>query len=310
MQDAQDAPSTMKLSDLGGLLPVDRLLLMALAILAAIAAAFHPRPTPFLLLFGALAAFIYTSAKFAPVSRATDAVHAFAPALVISGIFESVGYLVGAANPMRWDATFAALDTRLFGSLVPAWHDAFGRPWWVTDLFSLFYMSYYVAPVAVGAALYANRRREEFDRYAFGLLFILVVCYLGYFACPTSGPRVPIEDGPAVLGGSVVSDVIRRLLRAGELNTWDAFPSGHTAVAVTVLIYGWRLLPSWRVSLSVIAAGIIFSTVYLSHHYIIDLFAGAGLALAAIMLMPYLERAFGFPAAPAISERELHAERR
>jgi hypothetical protein len=36
--------------------------------------------------------------------------------------------------------------------------------------------------------------------------------------------------------------------------------------------------------------------VYLSHHYVIDLFAGALVAAASLAVMPLVHRAFGFAA--------------
>ncbi len=138
-----------------GLWPVDRLLLWAVASLAAAAAAFHPHPRPYLLLLGALAAFIVVVAWTGPRSRIADALHAFAPLVVIVSIFQTVGFVVAAANPARWDAFFALADARLFGPLVPAWRNAFGRPGWLTDALSIVYVSYYVVPTAMAAVLYA-----------------------------------------------------------------------------------------------------------------------------------------------------------
>ncbi len=127
----------------------------------------------------------------------------------------------------------------------------------------------------------------------FALQVTLVASYVCYFAFPTSGPRVAPEDAAAVLGGGAVSAGVRAFLHSAELNRLDAFPSGHTAVSIVFLWYGWRLFPRWRAPLAAIVAGIVFSTVYLSHHYAIDLVAGAALALVAVAAMPLVQRAFG-----------------
>ncbi|HTT71118.1 MAG TPA: phosphatase PAP2 family protein, partial [Anaeromyxobacteraceae bacterium] len=231
-----------------------------------------------------------------PRSRVGDVLHAFAPLVVIVAIFETVGFLVGAANPARWDATFAALDVRLFGALVPLWHNALGRPDWFTDLLSIAYMAYYLVPAIMGVALYAGGRREEFDRFVFALQATFIASYVCYFLFPTAGPRVPLAEAQQALGGGWVSRVVRLFLDNCELNAYDAFPSGHTAIAVVFLAYGWNFLPRWRIPLAITVVGIIFSTVYLSHHYIVDLFAGTLLALGMLGCMPFLQRAFGFTA--------------
>ena len=67
-------------------------------------------------------------------------------------IFELLGPLIEAVNPVRWDATFARLDARLFGRLPAAWFDALGRPPWLVDVASIAYVSYYLLPVVLGVA--------------------------------------------------------------------------------------------------------------------------------------------------------------
>lgn len=300
---AMDVHGTVRTAP-GALAPVDRLLLCALTALAAATAAFHAHPARFLLVDGTLALFLWTSARLAPRSRLGDFLHAFAPLVVIIGIFQTIGFVVAAANPARWDRFFAAVDVRLFGALLPAWRHALGRPAWLSDVLSAFYVSYYPVPAAMGLALYLRDRRDDFDRFVFGLQATLIASYVGYFFFPTSGPRVPLEHAQAVLGGGAVSAAVRHFLHASELNQLDAFPSGHTAVSLVFLAYGWRMLPSWRAPLAVVVAGIIFSTVYLSHHYIIDLVAGALLAAAVLAAMPLAHRAFGLAPGPWLAAKE------
>jgi membrane-associated phospholipid phosphatase len=278
--------------------PVDRLLLAALAALGVVALSYHTRPGPFVLLFGLLGLFLAGCAALASSSRVAEVLHAFGPLVVVVGIFEAVGELVAATTSRRWDGYFAALDARLFGALVPAWRGALGRPDWLTDLLSLAYVSYYVVPLVMGIVLYRRRRREEFDALVLALQVTLLASYAGYFAFPTSGPRVPAEQAQAVLGGGALSAGVRLFLRSCELNSLDAFPSGHTAVSLVFLALGWRAFPAWRAPLALVVAAIVFSTVYLSHHYVIDLVAGAALAagvLAALALQPGASR----DAAPA-----------
>jgi membrane-associated phospholipid phosphatase len=53
---------------------------------------------------------------------------------------------------------------------------------------------------------------------------------------------------------------------------------------------GWRLFPRWRIPLLLIVAGIVFSTVYLSLHYVVDLVAGAVLGPLALAAAPRVHR--------------------
>jgi membrane-associated phospholipid phosphatase len=304
MSERKTYASSKAIDEPTSLWPVDRLLLGTLGALSTVAAVTYPHPLKFVLVFGALALFIYTTARLGPHSRLGDLLHAFAPLFVIVAIFETVGFLVGAANPTRWDSTFSALDLRLFGPLVPAWHNAFGRPAWLTDVLSVAYMAYYVVPTVMGVALYLRERREEFDKFVFALQATCVASYACYFLFPTAGPRIPLAEAQQTLGGGAASRFVRLFLDTCELNAFDAFPSGHTAIAVVFLVYGWKFLPRFRLPLAATVFGIIFSTVYLSHHYIVDLFAGAALALGMLFAMPHLERAFGFSAALWVRREE------
>ncbi len=56
---------------------------------------------------------------------------------------------------------------------------------------------------------------------------------------------------------------------------------------------GWRALPAARALLALVAVGIVFATVYLSYHYVVDVLAGAVLALAVPYLCRWLRRVLG-----------------
>ncbi|MGH7371035.1 MAG: phosphatase PAP2 family protein, partial [Candidatus Methylomirabilales bacterium] len=86
--------------------------------------------------------------------------------------------------------------------------------------------------------------------------------------------------------GVFLADTIRDTLNVLERFKQDAFPSGHTAIVLVVLFYArgfvrglfWIFLP--------MVVALIFSTVYLRYHYVVDVLAG--ILLAA--LCPVLER--------------------
>ncbi len=278
---------------------VDRMILAFLAFLAVVAAARHPQPVPMLAGIAATAGVLLGASALRDCLAPARWIQDFYPLPAVITIFNVAGPLIGAANPTRWDETFAALDQRLFGALVPAWRSALGRPGWLTDLASLVYVSYYLVPVAMAVALFVRGRRFEFDAAVFGFIATLLVSYAGYFLFPTTGPRVPPGMEAEVLGGGAASEGVRSFMRFAEVNQLDAFPSGHAALSLVFLAYGWRLFPRWRIPLLLVTAGIIFSTVYLSWHYVVDLVAGAIQALAMAALVPALRRAFGGRPVPA-----------
>jgi membrane-associated phospholipid phosphatase len=275
--------------------PVDRMMLAFIAFLAVVAVAVHPDALNVLVLLGIMALLFVVAAVWGSRSELGRVAHAFLPLPIVVTIFNVAGPLIGELNPLRFDATMAAIDANWFGPLVPAWRHLLGRPSWLTDGASLFYVSYYFIPFGMCIALWVQGRWKDFDDLAFALITTLLVSYVGYFLVPTTGPRVPNELEVQVLGGGTFAARVRDFLRAAEVNQLDAFPSGHTALSLVYLGYGWRIFPSWkvRIPLATSVVGIIFATVYLSLHYAIDLVAGALLALSIPLVVRGLRAVFG-----------------
>ena len=275
--------------------PVDRLMLTFIALLALVAIYVHPDSIHYLVLLALMALAFPALALWDRRSALGRVAHAFLPLPIVVTIFNVAGPLIGALNPLRFDGTMASLDASLFGPVVPAWFHLLGRPTWLTDAASLAYVSYYFIPFGMCIALWVQGRWKDFDDLAFALITTLLLTYIGYFLVPTTGPRVPHELELQVLGGGTFSARVRDFLRAAEVNQLDAFPSGHTALSLVYLGYGWRLYPSWkvRIPLAVSVVGIVFATVYLSLHYAVDLVAGALLALAVPVSIRGLRRIFG-----------------
>ena len=285
---------------IGEVSPPDRLALAALMMLAAICAVTQTRPAPLLAMMGAVAIAIVAIALWGARSSAGRLAHDFFPILFIVIFFELAGPVIAVANPTRWDATFEAIDTRWFEGLADAWRGALGRPAWLTDAAYLAYVSFYFVPTALAVALYRRPNRAPFDAYVLAVLSTFAASWLGYLVFPALGPRVPQELEQLVLGGTWISQGIRVMLRRMEGNVLDAFPSGHTAVSLVYIGYGWKHFPRWRALLLAGEVLLLFSTVYLSLHYVVDLVGGALLAGATVGVL----RLYVAAAAPSFQGAE------
>lgn len=278
--------------------PVDRIELVFLAGLALVTVVGTPRPLPLLAVMLALAAGILGASRWGVRSPVGGIVHDFFPIVVVAASFEIVGPVLSVVNPARWDATLAALDLRLFPRLVSSWRGALGRPSWLTDAASLVYTTYYPLPVLLAAALYTRGRRRDFEVFVFGVVVTFLASFAAYFWLPAYGPRVPAELAAHVLGGGRISAGVRAFLGVAEVNRLDAFPSAHAALPVVELALAWRLLPRWRAPVAALVAAIIFSTVYLSLHYVIDIVAGVAFGALMWLSLDPLRRSFRLVAAP------------
>jgi membrane-associated phospholipid phosphatase len=267
----------------------DRLASVWLVGLALLAAVRHPAPIPLVVAAATTVAGVIAVAAWATHSRVGRVVHDFLPIALIPIVFNLAGPVIAAANSARWDGVLAGIDARFCGSLVSAWRNALGRPTLLTDLAYVAYVSFYFVPLAMAVALYRSGRGDDFDSFVFAVMMAFFLPYVGYLVFPATGPRIPLASEAQVLGGSAVAEGIRAVLRVAEVNKLDAFPSGHAAVSLVFLVLGARLFPRWRVPLVAIVVAILFATVYLSLHYLIDLFAGAVVAAlvpAVITLLP------------------------
>lgn len=234
----------------------------------------------------AAATVLLSRAESGPLRFARD----YFPVAVVLGAFLVLEPVIAGVNPRRWDVFFAAWDARWLGPLVAAWRGALGRAPAFVDAVYLAYVSYYAIPVA--AALVARRRgAEAFERVVFAIVLCFYASYVGYFLFPTSGPRVPVEDEARLLGGGATSELVRAFLRGAEKTRLDAFPSGHTAVALVSAAAAARLAPRAAPAFVPWALAVVFSTVYIQVHYAVDVLAGAALAAGVLLAADPLARA-------------------
>src|SRR4029453_16537497 len=67
-----------------------------------------------------------------------------------------------------------------------------------------------------------------------------------------------------------------------------AFPGAHVSGAVIVTLVAWRHQRRLAYLLAPITGGVMIATVYGRFHYVLDTFAGAGLAITVVVAYRYL----------------------
>src|SRR6266508_944712 len=207
----------------------------------------------------------------------------FYPIAFVPILYESLGPLIVAARPLARDDLLIAADRWLFHDDPTVELQRFLRPA-LTDFFFIAYLTYYFIAIALGAVIW-RRSQATARRFIFTLTLAYVVSYAGYFALPALGPRVALASRHAVaLETTSVSRTISSTLDELENTKFDVFPSGHTMIAVVVMIVAfqrardgfWWLLP--------VAVCLVISTVYCRYHYVVDVIAGAVLAVLTVPL--------------------------
>ena len=201
------------------------------------------------------------------------------PAFLIPPIFSELQHLVHPINPVDIDAHLVAIDFALFGVHPTVWLEQCTVPW-LTEYLQLAYVSFYFLPFILCVPLYRRGQFLAFRTALCALLLSYYVSYLLYFLTPAQGPRFYLADAHSLpLAGLWLTAPIQTLLDTLEGIQRDAFPSGHTAIALVVLALTTRYQRHWRWPMLVMTGSLVLSTVYLRYHYVIDVLAGGLLAV-------------------------------
>ena len=215
------------------------------------------------------------------MGRVSSVLHDFSPVLFVILIYQSLGDLIQHLRP-DIDVALIKIDHALFGVHPTLWLERFIVPWF-TDVMSVAYGSYYFLPVILILTLYLSGRKKEFETAIFVLLFGYYVSYIGYILFPAIGPRYTLSHLQTVpLEGSFITDFVRDILNSWEHNKRDCMPSGHTQIALTVLVLSFRFQRRLFYAYVPIVSGLILSTLYLRYHYVIDVFVGSALAITCV----------------------------
>jgi membrane-associated phospholipid phosphatase len=284
---------------LNSLNAADRLSMLFISFLTFISIVFIPAPgawTPLVLTYGLLAGGLWAVGRYRDRSRAKNAgfyLHVTFTVGMILILFNSLGELISHVRSRTYDQLLIEIDYALFGVHPTVWMERLISPA-LTALLQFAYVSYYFMPIALGVTLIARGRREAFEQALFGIVLCFYLSYIGYLLVPAVGPRFTLQElqTTSLQAGPFVS-FIQETLNILERNKTDAFPSGHTAIAIVSLYYAGKLKEKmlFRMLLPTVLA-LIVSTVYLRYHYVIDVIAGIGLAIATVILAPLLERRF------------------
>ncbi len=221
--------------------------------------------------------------------RAIEILCNFSPIFFVIVIFERLGDLIPYLRH-DVDALLIKLDLAIFGVHPTIWLERILYPP-LTDLLSLAYASYYFIPVLLITILYFWGKEEEFSLTIFTLLLGYYISFFGYIVMPAIGPRFTLAClQTAPLQGGAITKFVIRILDLLEHNKRDCFPSGHTQMVLISLWFAFRYRrPLFWIYLPIVIA-LVFSTVYLRYHYVVDIAAGFAFAGGSLLAGPKLLR--------------------
>jgi membrane-associated phospholipid phosphatase len=221
------------------------------------------------------------------------------PLAAIALFWTELGHLHGLAQSPHYDAIVARLDLALFGGhLNLVWMPA--MPWPAfSELMHLFYIAYYPLIILPPVAMCLAGRGEALRDMTLRLTVTYLGCYMLYLLFPVIGPAELLPHYEGALTSGALYRLTHAARAAGD-SLGTAFPSSHTAGAVTAAVLGWRWLSRparWLLTLQ--AGGVLLATVYTQNHYAVDALAGLVWALGLQLgLVPALTGETSAPVPP------------
>lgn len=171
------------------------------------------------------------------------------------------------------------------------------------DVFSgFFYLTWIPVPLGFAAYLF-YRNRKEFLWFSFTFVVVNLLGFIVYYTYPAAPPWYVqlhgfefIAETKGNTGGLIRFDqffntpIFQSIYSKGS-NVFAAMPSLHSSYPVIVLYYGLKNRLGWiNVFFATVMAGIWFTAVYTSHHYMLDVCAGIVCAVLGITLFNWLSR--------------------
>lgn len=210
------------------------------------------------------------------------------PFLLVVFIYENLHDVAGQVTDFDFAETLGRWDVAIFGMEPTIWAQRLFSPL-VTDLFTISYGMYFALPLFLMFLLSLWERRPELRRMALCCTLAFLLGFLGYVFLPASPPRYFIEHlytDPPRLSGLFLFDRIQGAWDGLSVISGGAFPSLHVGISAVALIYAFRFRNLNRTCRIVwlayipLSLSLWFSTVYLRHHWVVDI--AAGLLVAAI----------------------------
>lgn len=213
----------------------------------------------------------------------------FTPFLVLLLSYEALQGVAGSIAASHslfslYNIDFSLWGTNLTGDIQTMFYSAT-----LTDVTTFLY-SLHFPMVAVAAILLWYSSKAYYKKYVYALLFSSYFSLLIFLVMPTAPPwyagaatnLVQHPQSSSIMTGFFAS--VNTLTSSIESDKFAAFPSLHTAYALLFAYYITRARKVYGLIVIPISAGVLFSTLYLGQHYLIDLIGGGLVSAAAILI--------------------------
>ena len=227
-----------------------------------------------------------------PHARVVRGLRETVPLLACLMIYTNLHDTIGFVNPHDVHRHLIALDQAIFGLQPCVWAERFITPS-RTEVMEFLYMNFFWIAPSTSLVLLLQRRWGAFRTTTIGVIACFYLGYALYVVFPAAPPRLVLAAeftknlrGYPVGFSKLSADAFSLL----PVDSRAAFPSLHAAASLVALVFAWRYARAWFWILLPFALGLWTSTIYLRHHYFVDLVAGWLLAPVAVVVGPRVDR--------------------
>lgn len=159
------------------------------------------------------------------------------------------------------------------------------------DIMYFSYLSYYF--IIFGSVYWVYKKlREKSDEFNFVIISSFTIYYLVFIFFPAQGPQYYFAEPSNIPPDSYLfGDILKLVQQIGERPT-GAFPSSHVGITIIIVLTFPRKNGLIYFSILFLSLSILFSTVYIKAHYVVDVLAGLISAPALIFVSKKLYKLF------------------
>ena len=210
----------------------------------------------------------------------------------------SYAYLFGAVANLQliihdgWlDDMVLDFEQYIFGVQPTLWIEKYTTPW-LTEWMMFSYVIYVPLYPILCWIIYYKHGEAPMEEYFFTLGFTNILCDVGFILFPVASPMYWIRDLYTVPLDGYVWASLGEFMRSNLHYAGGSIPSPHAAAATIMWVMAYRYhRPTFWVITPIILS-LYVSTFYGRYHYLTDAVVGVAVAGLALLLVPFLVRAW------------------
>jgi membrane-associated phospholipid phosphatase len=235
-------------------------------------------------------------------NRILSGIHHWYIVPIVPLTFKQLYFMIAPIHGKDYDFLLIEIDRWLFGTDPTVWLSKISFPL-LTEIVQIAYSSFYLLFLVVGYELYRKKDKEQYRYAAFLIVYGFFLSYIGYFFLPAVGPRFTLHNFFTIdmeLPGIFITNYLRAFVNFGEsiargipnpaaIVQRDVFPSGHAQLTLILMFITKKYKMKVTTFIWITGILLIFGTVYLRYHYVVDILAGTIFMILTVWSAKYID---------------------